>query len=696
MAQNLPIRFQELLQLTALGVNPAAISFASVTLESDKYVCIRETVNDKATVAIVDMAQPQNLNRRTITADAAIMNPSSNILALKSGNQLQVFNMDTKAKLKATQMDDQIVFWRWLNDDVVALVTGTSVFHWSLSGPEQPVKMFERHANLASCQIISYKTDAALKWLALVGIYQKDNKVAGAFQLHSVEKNVSQALEGHAAAFAQIKLEGKDATLFAFTKRTATESKLYIIEVPLESSRLKRSVELYFPPEADADFPVAMQITEKYNIVFVVTKFGFLHMFDLESGTLIFRNRISSDTIFVTTLHRPTGGVMGIDRKGRVLLVTVDDNNIVPFITNQLNNYELAIKLASKAGLGGADDLFTSQFTRLFQGGQYAAAAKVAAESPRGILRTPKTMQMFQQIPVQPGQTAPLLQYFGVLLESGKLNKQESVELARIVLQQQRKQLLENWLQEDKLECSEELGDLVKPYDPKLALGVYFKANAHPKVLVTLAETGQYDKIVPYAQKVGYQAEWKFLLNQLLNVNPEAASSLAQNLVNNKLMDVNVAVDMFTARGPQFVPATTSPARRPQGQPPRGGPAPDQAARDQPHPPSEGGRCHSRQRDVLPLRPPAHRWPRREGRPPAARPRALHRHQRHQARHGQPEPSHQSRVAHRLLCPPGRRGLPRVPQAPPAPQLAPKFAARYQHLPKVCGTAAAGPRHRHV
>lgn len=65
-------------------------------------------------------------------------------------------------------------------------------------------------------------------------------------------------------------------------------------------------------------------------------------------------------------------------------------------------------------------------------------------------------------MPVQPGQTSPLLQYFGTLLTKGKLNVFESLELSRLVVNQNKKNLLENWLAEDKLECSEELGDLVK------------------------------------------------------------------------------------------------------------------------------------------------------------------------------------------------------------------------------------------
>jgi len=64
------------------------------------------------------------------------------------------------------------------------------------------------------------------------------------------------------------------------------------------------------------------------------------------------------------------------------------------------------------------------------------------------------------------------------------LNKYESLELCRPVLAQDKRQLLEKWLKEDKLECSEELGDLVKTADISLALSVYLRANIPPKVLI--------------------------------------------------------------------------------------------------------------------------------------------------------------------------------------------------------------------
>lgn len=42
---------------------------------------------------------------------------------------------------------------------------------------------------------------------------------------------------------------------------------------------------------------------------------------------------------------------------------------------------------------------------------------QVAANAPKGILRTPQTIMQFQQVPTPQGQSSPLLQYFGILLD---------------------------------------------------------------------------------------------------------------------------------------------------------------------------------------------------------------------------------------------------------------------------------------
>ncbi|KAF9164736.1 hypothetical protein DFQ27_007414 [Actinomortierella ambigua] len=556
MTEGLPIRFQEHVQLQNLGISAQSIGFNTLTLESDRFICVRETTGEQNLVVIVDLTDPNNVVRRPITADSAIMHPATKVIALKAGRQLQIFNLEMKTKVKSHLMHDDVEFWKWISNKSLALVTSTSVYHWSMEGDSQPVKVFDRHASLSGNQIINYRVNSDEKWMLLVGISSQNGRVVGAMQLYSRDRGVSQAIEGHAAAFAELKLDGASSPtkLFTFAVRTAVGAKLHVVEVDHKEGNpvyQKKAVDVYFPPEAGGDFPVAMQVSQKYGIIYLVTKFGFIHLYDLETGTCIYMNRISGETIFVTAEHEASSGVIGVNRKGQVLSVSVDDNNLVPYIVNTLGNTELALKVASRAGLPGADDLYVQRFQQLFQSGEFNEAAKIAAISPRGILRTPQTIERFKQVPVAPGTLSPILQYFGILLEKGELNKHESLELAKPVLVQGRKQLLEKWLKEDKLECSEELGDIVKQHDVNLALSVYLRATVHNKVIACFAETQQYPKIILYAKKVGYQPDYAMLLQHIMRMDPDNGKKFADLLANDEsgpLVDLEKIVDVFMSQ----------------------------------------------------------------------------------------------------------------------------------------------------
>lgn len=63
---------------------------------------------------------------------------------------------------------------------------------------------------------------------------------------------------------------------------------------------------------------VLLQAGPKYDVVYLVTKYGYIHLYDIESGTCIYMNRISGDTIFVTAPNVATSGIIGVNRKGQV------------------------------------------------------------------------------------------------------------------------------------------------------------------------------------------------------------------------------------------------------------------------------------------------------------------------------------------------------------------------------------------
>ena len=105
------------------------------------------------------------------------------------------------------------------------------------------------------------------------------------------------------------------------------------------------------PPPCDAG---KLQVSEKFGVIYVVTKMGLLFVYDLETASAIYRNRISPDPIFLTVDAPSTGGFYAINRAGQVLHVTINEQTCVPFISTQLNNLDLALAIAQVRGCDGA------------------------------------------------------------------------------------------------------------------------------------------------------------------------------------------------------------------------------------------------------------------------------------------------------------------------------------------------------
>jgi clathrin heavy chain len=101
-------------------------------------------------------------------------------------------------------------------------------------------------------------------------------------QLYSRDRGVSQPIEGHAAALAEIKQDGHQnpTKLFNFAVRTATGAigvsscdiwviysipnfllQLHVVEIDdnaADPTFVKKTVDVYLPPDATNDLPVAM------------------------------------------------------------------------------------------------------------------------------------------------------------------------------------------------------------------------------------------------------------------------------------------------------------------------------------------------------------------------------------------------------------------------------------------------------
>ncbi|CCH60283.1 hypothetical protein TBLA_0C04870 [Henningerozyma blattae CBS 6284] len=560
MSSDLPIEFTELVDLTSIGISPQSLDFRSTTFESDRFVTIRETNDGANSVSIIDLANNNNVIKKNMGGDSAIMHPEQMVISVRAnGTIVQIFNLETKSKLKSFTLNDPCVFWTWLDDKHLGIITTKSlafcnVFDGNVSA--KPTILTTRHSSLNNTQIISFVSNKNLDWFATVGILQENGRIGGRIQLYSKGRNVSQAFDGHVAMFSNIVLErneNKPVQVFITGTRnpTSNNGELRIIEIDhdqsLAQSYEKKNVDIFFPPDAANDFPLAIQVSEKYGVIYLLTKYGFIHLYEMETGKNLFVNRITAESVFTSTSYDNKNGIACINKKGQVLAVEISTSQIVPYILSKLSDTSLALTMAKRGGLPGADDLLGQQFNELLQKNDYNEAAKVAASSTQ--LRNQNTINRLKNIQSAPGTISPLLVYFSTLLDNGKLNKEETIELARPVLQQNRKQLFEKWLKEDKLECSEQLGDIVKPFDTTLALACYLKSNVHAKVVNCLAELQQFEKILPYCQKVGYNANFLVLISTLIRSSPDRAAefttSLLQNPESASQIDIEKIADLF-------------------------------------------------------------------------------------------------------------------------------------------------------
>jgi len=569
MQAQFPIAMQPVVNLEELGIAANAFRFGNLTMESDKYISVKDAAADgSAQVVVIDMHNNNAVTKKPMKAEASLMNTVDNIIALKgktegqAGHFIQVFNLDTKEKLGAHHVPENVVFWRWLEPRLLALVTDRSVYHWKLVGTTVPEKIFDRGGKLAEAntQIINYAANSQGSWCLLTAISTPDGgrTIEGSMQLYSVERKQQQLLEGHAGCFGNIRVTDgpTSAGLFAFSERKhgSQQTRLHIMDVTTQPAagqqKFKVSMDVQMPQEAPTDFAVAMQFSEKYGVLYMLTKAGFMYLFDSATANLLFRHRVSQDTLFIAAPNSRNGGVLFVNKRGQVMTATVNEQNLVPYVNNSCahiaNRQQVAFGIAQRYGLPGADEAFLAQFQRCFATGDYKGAARVAAQAKSGALRTPETIKQFQNAQSSGGQS-PILQYFSTLLEYGKLNALESVELVRPVVAQQRTQYVEKWLTEDKLECTEELGDIVKTLDANLGLSIYVRAGAHQKAINCFIETGQVERAVAYAKKVGYQADFSMIMRNMVATNPEAAVPLAKNLLDNKppLVDINVVVEVF-------------------------------------------------------------------------------------------------------------------------------------------------------
>uniref|UniRef100_A0A1I8FD32 Clathrin heavy chain n=1 Tax=Macrostomum lignano TaxID=282301 RepID=A0A1I8FD32_9PLAT len=279
----------------------------------------------------------------------------------------------------------------------------------------------------------------------------------------------------------------------------------------------KKQSDLFFPAEIEADFPVAMQTSDRLGLAYVVTKFGYIHVYDLETAT--------DETIFVTAaLRAHWRPFIGVNRKGTV---SIDEDNLVPHVLTVMRNDQL------RPGAGGpaaicprAGELFRKKSSR--------------PRPPAGVAACCSTSVYCWTSPAQQGGIAGAVPP---------------------VLQQGRKQLAEKWPSKGTSSSApRSSATSPAPLDLLLALSIY--------AIDCFAEAGQYQKISAVRQE-GRLARPNYpgLLRKLCKQNPEHALQLSLLLLQEAEPPIELSDAMDILMEHKLLKECTSlAAERPEAQ----------------------------------------------------------------------------------------------------------------------------------
>jgi clathrin heavy chain len=172
-----------------------------------KWLCVREVTDIDANDVIVEIQGGCSVARNRMKADTAVMHPRCNVVALRDASVLEAFYMQERARLKASQLPDgQVVdYWRWIDEETLAFVAGSSTFHWPLN-PRQadPAPVFQLQPPLGSDGIMNYAAAQDHQWCAIYALVPANDQTVGKVQLFCRQRNASPVTDAYTPAFTVI------------------------------------------------------------------------------------------------------------------------------------------------------------------------------------------------------------------------------------------------------------------------------------------------------------------------------------------------------------------------------------------------------------------------------------------------------------------------------------------------------------
>lgn len=528
-----PILVKDIFNLSSHQIAPDRINPNTSVLSSDTYLCV--TNGDH--VLIVELrGGSSTLRFPNAGAEAAIMHPSKPVIALRAPGFIQLFNITTKERIpQDITCSEKVEFWTWIDENVLAVVTSNSVLHLDVGSGSQS-KVFDI-PQIGGFQVLSYTASADRQHCALYVVTQVDGRVQGKVVFYSNGRGVN-ALDGYCSCIAQI----NNSPHLIFGQKDGSNYRLTIASI---ANQTKKAVDVQL--DSPDSIPLRLVYSKRFSSIFVLTNTGFLYAIEVETATFYHQGKVCGSQAVSCQLGAD-GSVVCCLKEGKVIRIVPDLNTIVDYVNSR--SASAAQRIALAANIRVSDEMLLSTFDQYLRSGSYREAASMASQAKGEPLRGLPTIQKLQRLPSPgAGQPSPLLTYLLQLIQLTQLDEQESIELCAQVVQMQKSQLLEGWIQEEKITVSEFLGDRLKALSApsKLVAAIYLRAGSHVKVCASFAEVGEFKSVSDYCQHVGIQPDWIQILSVCSSIETTDIKGVVEYLANNgsPLVDPRQAIQVL-------------------------------------------------------------------------------------------------------------------------------------------------------
>ena len=142
---------------------------------TDDYVAI------ESVVTIVNPFTKQVYNCQTgCDTNCAQISPDSDMIAISNERFVAVYCVQTNKCLNTLPFPSKCLFWNWINNNLIAIVTDREVFHWNIDYPFEPQLKFRVEPKLRDYQITGYKCDQTNElWFAITSLYTDEEGMYG-------------------------------------------------------------------------------------------------------------------------------------------------------------------------------------------------------------------------------------------------------------------------------------------------------------------------------------------------------------------------------------------------------------------------------------------------------------------------------------------------------------------------------------